>query len=284
MSAAPIVFGVVTGTVVLASVVGVFGSWYTVDQGERCAILRNGAIVGVSDPGWHGKVPLIDDVECVSIRSQVWSATLAAYSRDQQPGDLGVEINWSALPGEVADIYAVYGGLQGLQDRLITPRVPQAVKTVFGQFNAATSISDRARLNLEVQEAVQAQVVGPVIIESVQISDITFSDAYENSVEQRMLAEVEVAKLQQNAEREKVQAQITVTIAEAEAASIRAKAAAQAEATTMRGEAEASAIRAKGAALRDNPGLVSLITAERWDGTLPTTMVPAGAVPFVSVE
>jgi hypothetical protein len=34
----------------------------------------------------------------------------------------------------------------------------------------------------------------------------SFSEAYENSVEQRMLAEVEVQKLRQNAAREEVQA------------------------------------------------------------------------------
>jgi len=47
--------------------------------------------------------------------------------------------------------------------------------------------------------------------------------------------------------------------------------------------AEADAIRAKGAALRDNPTLIALTSAERWNGILPTTMVPGGAVPFVNV-
>ena len=99
-----------------------------------------------------------------------------------------------------------------------------------------------------------------------------------------MLAEVEVAKLQQNALREKVQAEITVTQAKAQAESVKAHAAAEADATRMKGEAEAAAIKAKGDALRQNPNLVELIKAERWNGTLPQTMLPNSAVPFIDVK
>ena len=53
--------------------------------------------------------------------------------------------------------------------------------------------------------------------------------------------------------------------------------------TKVKGEAEAEAIRARGAALRDNPDMIKLIQAERWNGILPTTMVPGAALPFVNV-
>lgn len=52
----------------------------------------------------------------------------------------------------------------------------------------------------------------------------------------------------------------------------------------MAGEAEAAAIDAKGRALKDNPQLVDLVQAERWDGVLPTTMVPGGSVPMVTLK
>ena len=51
-----------------------------------------------------------------------------------------------------------------------------------------------------------------------------------------------------------------------------------------RGEAEAAAIEARAKALGTNPNLVTLVQAERWNGVLPTTMVPGSAVPFVSVK
>ncbi|HLX13811.1 MAG TPA: hypothetical protein VKS24_01225 [Bradyrhizobium sp.] len=49
-------------------------------------------------------------------------------------------------------------------------------------------------------------------------------------------------------------------------------------------EAEAAAIEAGAKALGTNPNLVTLVQAERWNGVLPTTMVPGSGVPFVSVK
>jgi hypothetical protein len=103
-----------------------------------------------------------------------------------------------------------------------------------------------------------------------------------------------VDRLRQNLAREKVQADIKVTQAQAGADSMLAQARAQAEATRvqatadaerieLRGNAEAKAIHARGQALSANPALVTLVQAERWDGKLPTTMVPGGAVPMLGL-
>lgn len=72
-----------------------------------------------------------------------------------------------------------------------------------------------------------------------------------------------------------------MTQAQAEADSKLAEAKADAEATRLRGEAEADAIKARAQALASNQNLVELTKAERWDGTLPTTMLPNSALPFI---
>lgn len=274
-------FAAVVGLVAL-TVVG--GSWYTVSEGYRGVTLRNGAVVGTAEPGLGFKMPLVDSVVDISVQSNArLFENVLAYSKDQQTAGLTISVNYRLPADQVTTIYSEYGGEEGVLTRLLDRQVPQAVKNVFGQYNAATAIQERARLVADVQNALTAQVKGPIIIESVQIENIDFSDAYENSIEARMLAEVEVQKVRQNAEREKVTAEITVIQAQAEADAQLARATAEAEATRIRGEAEASAIRAKGDALRENPSLVSLTQAERWDGKLPTTMVPGSAVPFMNV-
>jgi len=94
----------------------------------------------------------------------------------------------------------------------------------------------------------------------------------------------ETQKVQQNAEREKVQAEIKVIQAQADADARVAQAKAEAEAILLRGEAESKAIRLRGQALAQNPALVNLVAAENWDGKLPLTMIPGGSVPFISVD
>ena len=248
-------------------------SWHTVDQTERAVILRTGAVLRLDGPGLHFRVPLIDTVQKISVQAHVLSGPFQAmdtYSRDQQPAVLRVSVNYRVT--DPVAVYTDYTDIDNMLSRLVIPRVNEETKTVFGQFNAVAAIQERARLNAEVTQAIQQSVVGPLVIESVQIENIDFSDAYEQSIEQRMLAEVEVQRIRQNAEREAVQAEIVVIQANAQADAIRA-----------RGEAEAAAIRARAEALANNPLLIQLTQAEKWNGNLPTTMPPNGTVPFLNV-
>jgi len=269
----------------LGAVSTLFGSWYTIDQGERGVILRNGAITGTAEPGLGFKLPFFDGVKKLTIQTQVRRyEQVASYSKDQQTAELVISVNYRLPADQIEEVYANYGGEEGVVSRLLDRRVYEQVKTVFGQFNAVTAIQDRGRLNAEIEAAIRKIVSGPIIIESVQIENIDFSTAYEESIEQRMLAEVEVQKLRQNAEREKVQAEITVTQAQAQADSTRATAQAEADAIRLRGDAEADVIKKRGDALKENPGLVDLTKAERWDGKLPQTVVPNGALPFIEMN
>jgi regulator of protease activity HflC (stomatin/prohibitin superfamily) len=274
------------------------GSWYTVDQTERGVLLRYGAVVGTAQPGLGFKVPLMDTVEKVSVKTTTFTwDKMNSYSYDQQPADLKISVTLRASPEKVADLYAKFGALQTAVNQVVSPVVNQQVKVVFGRYTAVKAIQERGQLNSSIKDAITSTLKDDpmIIIESVQLENIEFSQTYLHSIEQRMLAEVEVQKLQQNAEREKVQAQITVTQATAKANAVRAEAQANAEATRLNGEAkasniritgdaEAAAIEARAKALGTNPNLVTLVQAERWNGVLPTTMVPGSAVPFVSLK
>jgi len=283
------------GIIVLALLLG---SWYTVNQTERGVLLRNGAVIGTSQPGLGFKLPLFDTVEKVSVKTATYTwDKMNSYPFDQQPADLKISVTLRAAPEKVADLYAKFGTFDAAVNQVVSPVVNQQVKIVFGHYTAVKAIQERGSLNAEIKNAIAETLrYDPMlIIEAVQLENIEFSTNYLHSIEQRMLAEVEVQKLQQNAEREKVQAQITVTQATAKANAIRAEAQANADATRLSGEAkavnikitgeaEAAAIEARGKALASNPNLVTLVQAERWNGVLPTTMVPGSSVPFVAIK
>src|ERR1043166_8077238 len=287
-----IIAAAVAGIVVLAIILG---SWYTVDQTERGVLLRTGAVIGTAQPGLGFKVPMLDTVEKISVKTVTYTwDKMTSYSFDQQPADLKISVTLRAAPEKVADLYAKFGRLDSAVNQVVSPVVNQQVKVVFGRYTAVKAIQERGTLNSAIKDAIAETLkYDPmIVIEAVQLENIEFSQNYLHSIEQRMLAEVEVQRLQQNAEREKVQAQITVTQATAKANAVRAEAQAQAEATRLNGEAkasnikitgeaEAAAIAARGKALGDNPNIIALTQAERWNGVLPTTMVPGSAVPFV---
>jgi regulator of protease activity HflC (stomatin/prohibitin superfamily) len=241
---------------------------------------------------------MFDSVQKVNVKTVTYTwDKMNSYSYDQQPADLKISVTLRASPEKVVDLYGRFGTLDAAVNQVVSPVVNRQVKVVFGRYTAVKAIQERGTLNSAIKDAISDTLkYDPmIIIESVQLENIEFSQNYLHSIEQRMLAEVEVQKLQQNAEREKVQAQITVTQATAKANATRAEAQAAADALRLNGEAkasnikitgeaEAAAIEARGKALASNPNLVTLVQAERWNGALPTTMVPGSAVPFVSVK
>jgi regulator of protease activity HflC (stomatin/prohibitin superfamily) len=278
----------VTAIVGLGLLFTLGGSFYTIDQGEEGVILRNGAYVETVGPGFHTKTPFIDSVVEHSLRQQtVTFENMEAYSNDQQPAHIRISVTFQPLTGSGENIYEQFGGTDGFVSRVLSPRVPAVFKNVFGQFKAETAIRERARLNIEALEAIKESIkelASDVNIISVQIEDIAFSQAYIASIEAKQLATVEVQKREQELAQKKIEAQITVTQAQAEADSRLAIATAEALAIKLKGEAEAEAIDARGKALRENPNVVALVTAENWNGVLPTTMLPNGTVPFLNVD
>lgn len=281
-----IIMGVAIG---LVATILLLGSWFTIDQGERGVVLRYGAIVNTAEPGLGFKIPLVTTVATVSVQDQTQLyENVQAYSNDQQVATMRVSVTYQVPPSEVVAVYSEYGSVENMVSRALDRQVPKSMEEVFGQFNAVTAIQERARLGTEFFNAIQKSVEGvPIIIKSVQLENIDFSTAYEESVEARMKAEVEVKTAQQNALKAQVDAErdakVKITNAQADAASKVAAAEADAKAVTLRGEAEASAIKAKAAALAQNPALIALTQAERWNGVLPTTMLPGGSVPMLNL-
>lgn len=182
-------------------------------------------------------------------------------------------------------MYEDYGTEQSFVDRIISRQVPTQVENVFGQFNAITAVQDRASLMKQLNDSIKASLKDtPVIIDSVQVENIVFSDAYEKSVESRMQAEVEVQTQQQKLQQEEISAKIAVARAQGEADSQLAKAKANAEAVRIQGQADADAIKAKASALDLNPNIIEYTKVSRWNGQLPQTMVPGSALPFFNVK
>ena len=168
------------GVIILGILSVVLGSWYTIDEGERGVVLRYGAVSGVAQPGLGFKIPVIDSIVRISVQSKaaIYNS-MEAYSRDQQPATMNLSVNYRIPPDRVEEVYATYGGEDGLLSRLVERRVFEESKTVFGKFNAVEAIQERSRLNQEIAQAIQNSVRGPVIIDTVQIENIDFSDSYE---------------------------------------------------------------------------------------------------------
>lgn len=264
----------------------ILGSWYRVDEGERAVILTNGSFSEISGPGLHWKAPFFQSARFFTVRNEVSTfEKMAAYSFDQQTAELRISVNYQISPEQVETVYKNYGTLENAVQRVISPKVYETTKNVFGQYSAQRAIQERGKLNADVLIALQNAVKGTGLqVTSVQVENIDFSDAYEGAVEAAAKAKADIERSKSELLRVEQEAQQKVKQAAAEAEAKKLQADADAYATQAAGKATAEAIRERGAALRDNPDLVSLVAAERWNGQLPTTMVPGSTVPFINMN
>lgn len=261
----------------------VLGSFYTIEQGERGVLLRFGKVVDVEDSGLHFKIPYVDTVKKMAVRTIKWTLKTAVYSKDIQGAEVKISLNFHLSPASVGSIYANAG--MEYDEKLILPQLLSVSKDVFGKYNAVSIVQAREELSKEICRALETKFAPMgIIIESVQLENIDFSDSYEKSVEERMKAEVEVQKVKQNLEREKINADMLRAKAQGEADAKIAQAEANAKSIELVGRAEAEAIRAKSDAMKANPDYIRMLQAEKWDGRLPQSIVPSSSVPILKLQ
>ena len=177
----------------------------------------------------------------------------------------------------------------GLRDEVertaIDPGITESVKAITAQYTAEQLVTQRARVKAKIQEAIanfidttleQKGVIGAVELANVAITDFEFSAEFNRAIEEKVRAEQEALK----AQNEKLR---RVTQAEAAFEERRLAADAEAYTVTVESEARADAIRREAEALKDNPDLIQLRIAEKWDGQLPQ-ISGSGAVPLLNMD
>lgn len=287
----------IAGLVALIALFTVTGSFYSVDETERAVILRNGAFQSVASPGFHTKTPFIDEVITFDVTQQGWSDNnISVYSQDQQQATLKMSVIYRVNVAQVEEVFRQFKTIENAAEIAIKPRAFRSLKEVFGQYNAARSVGERAKLGQDVEEHLRERLAGqPFEIVAVQVEDIDYGDEYDHNIKARMKAEVAVAEQKQVLNKEKVDAEIKVVQANASAEATMAAAKASADATLLqaqadakgielRGLAEAEAIQKRADAIAKNPSIVAFTQAQRWDGKLPVTMIPGGTLPFLDVN
>src|SRR5260221_8495801 len=147
------IIGIVAAIIVIVIIAA--ESWYTVDQTERVVRLRYGADIGTAQPGLGFKIPLIDSVEKISVKTSTFAwDKMNSYSYDQQPADLKISVTLPASPDKVADLYAKFGRLDTAVNQVVSPVVNQQVKVVFGRYTAVKAIQERGALNNAIKDAI----------------------------------------------------------------------------------------------------------------------------------
>jgi regulator of protease activity HflC (stomatin/prohibitin superfamily) len=287
MSNAGFIGGVAAlGVVGLVGITTIGGSFYNVHATERGVLTRNGAFVGIAQPGMGFKVPFIDGVDDISLTNRILTLkNLEVFTSGNQPQHVDVDfvVDWIVPEANVEQVWRIRGNVEALLASLIVARA----KAEIGTHRAEELPGGRARIQQAIFERVKPEAMERygILINDLRLDNFDYSKEFRDAVNtaaiaQQRQAQVETeAKTREDAARGEANAAIqaargradsAVAEAKAKAQATELQAAAEARSIALRGEAEAGAIRAQAAALgAAGDSYVRLRQAERWDGAMP---------------
>ena len=265
------------GVAAVFCIITLFMGIFTIDQHERGLVTRWGEVQRVVNPGLNFKTPWIEGLVTYSLMEAKFSVEdQESFSRDGQPANIDADVIYSVRPDKLVHIYSTYGNIDNAVRVLIAPNFVAQLKVVYGNYSISEAITRRQNLNDDVLKALQNALGGDnslFIIHRTPIRDLGLDKKYIEKIQLQMQAEVGVSTKKQELEQKKVDADMIRTQADADAYRIEAM-----------GKAEALAINAVNEALARSPKYIDKITAEKWDGKLPSTMLPNSTVPFLGVK
>lgn len=276
---------IIDGVIFLVLLAVLFNAVYTVNEGHIGIVKRFSEAKEQVNPGLHFKVPFIDDVEEIEVRTRKNEEKMASSTKEQMPVTVVVSVNWTVDKSAALELFRQYGGLTQFENRILDPRFRSATKDVIPRYDAERLIQDRASAIQAIEAAfIEEMSAFPVTVDNIQIENIQLPAKYLTSIEtkqtEKNLADAEKHKLA----RQNLEAQRDVNTAKARADGIKLVAIAEAESIRIKGLAEAEAITAKAKALGDNPLIVKLTEAQNWDGKLPSTMLSSGTMPILDIR
>ena len=208
-------------------------SFHTIDAGEIAVVKHMGNISGTRTPGTYFDFWMTETYQMYDAKVQNVDIVTATYSSDAQTMDIEMTIQYQIRQDKVKDIASNYGSLDTLENRIESVSITE-MKSVLAEYTATEIIAQRAQMSPQVASAVQEKITDSycVTITTVVLTDISFSDAFEQAVENQMIAEREkeaaITRAEQQLETSRIEADAKIAAAkgEAEAQKIAADAAA----------------------------------------------------------
>ncbi len=266
-------------------IIALANSYFIVVEGHVGVVKRFGEAMDQENPGLHFKIPIIETVEMIEVRTRKNAEKMASSTKEQMPVTIEVSVNWTVNKEAALDLFKRYGGLTQFEQRILDPRFRSATKDTIPQFEAEQLIQDRASAIQGIERRLADEMEGfPVVVDNIQIENIVLPQKYINSIEIKQTEKNLAAAEEHKLERQRLEALRAVNTADAQAKGILKVAEAEAQSIRLKGMAEAEAIDAKAKALKNNPLIVKLTEAQKWDGKLPATMMADGVMPIMDLR
>ena len=241
---------IVIGVIAIVLLILLTTSFAIVGAGNVGVITRFGAVNRVINPGLNFKLPLVERMALMETRTQKEQVDARAASKDLQEVKSTIALNFHLRAERAVVVYQNIG--TEYKVRIIDPAIQEAFKATTAKFTATELITKREAVKQEALGHLKERLnVFNVIVDDFNIVNFDFSDDFNQSIEQKQVA-------QQNFEKARIEATTATTQAQ--------------------GQADAQQILQNTGSL--SPEYLQFLAVQKWDGKLPNA---TNGVPFLNI-
>lgn len=237
----------------------VFTGVYEVEAGNIGVVTRFGAVNRVAYPGINFKLPFIEKVVPLSIRTQKDEVPATAMSENLQVVTSLIAVNYHLDGSRAEEVYQNVGS--NYAEIIVAPAIQNTFKAVTAQFSAEELITKRDEVRMMAEEELTIQLEPYyIVVENFNIVNFDFSEEYQNAIEAKQVAQQQVETSKQKLAQAEIDAQTVIAQAQ--------------------GQADAQkALKDTGALTQE---YLQYLFLTKWNGVLPSVM--GGFSPVIDIS
>ncbi len=240
------IIGIVVTAVALLGIATVPSSFHTVEAGEIAVVKHLGEATKVRTAGTYFDFWITESYEYYDAKVQNMEISAQAYSKDAQTMSIAMTVQYKIDESKAINIANQYGSVSLLANRIESIATEKA-KATLSSYSAMQIIETRSSISPLVESTIKSAVDEEYCVDivAVVLTNIDFSDAFEKTVEDKMIAEQQKLKAEYEKETAIVNAEKELEVAKLDAQAKIEKAKADAQAQIEVAQAEARAIKLK---------------------------------------
>ena len=202
--------------IVLALIVGC-GSFFSVGAGVVGVTFNTvtGATAAYSQ-GMYFKIPIVTSVVKFDVKTQREDIQADSASKDLQKVQVHVAINYHLDYKKVNELYVKVG--RDYIEKVIHPAVNESVKASVAQFPVEEIIVKREDVKVLIEKSLKDRLaIYNIILESVNLVNISFDEEFNRVVEQKQIEEQKIKTAEYIKKQAEQKKQATILEAEGEA-------------------------------------------------------------------
>lgn len=246
----------IIGVIILFLIITLFSSFKSVPTGFVGVKTQFGKVQGdMLNEGINFKIPYIEKIVLMDCRTKKVEVNNGAASKDLQDVDLKVAVNYGVDKKSANTLYQTVG--VDYEAIIVNPAILESIKSVTAKYTAEELITKRQEVSTLMFETLTTRLQnrGFTIVD-LSITDLNFSAAYNQAIEQKQVAQQNAQKAQYELEKARVENQRKIENAKAEAEVMK----------LQNREITNKTLKLKELEIKE-----ALI--EKWNGQYPTTML-----------